>query len=199
MASAIALIISGIGIMNIMLVTVTERTREIGLILAVGASRQAVLEQFLTESVVISLVGGAIGILLGISIPLSVRFLTDDIRVPLFADVRGNGLRCVSRGGGWCSECCRPCVTVEPDRGAEVRVAARGVHKPACFHCGCSESTTKSSSWQQPSKHSAHIQSSWNPPILGEGMQTCPAARASEIYADSASLPTGHKVTQPAV
>ena len=83
MVSAIALIISGIGIMNIMLVTVSERTREIGLRMAVGASRKAVLEQFLTESVVISLAGGLIGILLGISIPLSVRFLTDDIRVPI--------------------------------------------------------------------------------------------------------------------
>jgi putative ABC transport system permease protein len=83
LVSAIALIISGIGIMNIMLVTVTERTREIGLRMAVCASRQAVLEQFLTESVVISLAGGFIGILLGISIPLSVRFLTDNIRVPI--------------------------------------------------------------------------------------------------------------------
>jgi putative ABC transport system permease protein len=83
MVSTIALVISGIGIMNIMLVTVTERTREIGLRMAVGASRRAVLEQFLTESIVISLAGGLIGILIGISIPLSVRFLTDDIRVPI--------------------------------------------------------------------------------------------------------------------
>jgi putative ABC transport system permease protein len=83
LVSTIALLISGIGIMNIMLVTVTERTREIGLRMAVGASRHAVLEQFLTESVVISMAGGMIGILVGISVPLSVRFFTDAIRVPI--------------------------------------------------------------------------------------------------------------------
>ncbi len=83
LVSAIALVISGIGIMNIMLVTVTERTREIGLRMAVGASRHAVLEQFLTESVALSMAGGVIGILVGISIPLSVRFFTDAIRVPI--------------------------------------------------------------------------------------------------------------------
>jgi putative ABC transport system permease protein len=85
LVSTIALLISGIGIMNIMLVTVTERTREIGLRMAVGASRHAVLEQFLTESVTLSMVGGIIGILVGISIPLSVRFFTDAIRVPISA------------------------------------------------------------------------------------------------------------------
>ena len=79
LVSTIALIISGIGIMNIMLVTVTERTREIGLRMAVGASRHAVLEQFLTESIVISMAGGLLGILVGVSIPLSVRFFTDAI------------------------------------------------------------------------------------------------------------------------
>jgi putative ABC transport system permease protein len=83
LVSAIALVISGIGIMNIMLVTVTERTREIGLRMAVGASRHAVLEQFLTEAVTLSMAGGVIGILVGISIPLSVRFFTDAIRVPI--------------------------------------------------------------------------------------------------------------------
>jgi putative ABC transport system permease protein len=83
LVSAIALFISGIGIMNIMLVTVTERTREIGLRMAVGASRHAVLEQFLTESVALSLAGGVIGILVGVAIPLSVRFFTDAIRVPI--------------------------------------------------------------------------------------------------------------------
>ncbi len=72
MISAIALVISGIGIMNIMLVTVTERTREVGVRMAVGASRRAVLQQFLIEAVMISLGGGLIGILMGVAVPLSV-------------------------------------------------------------------------------------------------------------------------------
>ena len=83
LVSAIALAISGIGIMNIMLVTVTERTREIGLRMAVGASRSEILIQFLTEAVLVSLAGGSIGILVGVSIPLSVQFFVDTVRIPI--------------------------------------------------------------------------------------------------------------------
>jgi putative ABC transport system permease protein len=83
LVSAIALIISGIGIMNIMLVTVTERTREIGLRMAVGASRREILTQFLAEAVLISLAGGLAGIALGTAIPYSVRFFQPALRIPV--------------------------------------------------------------------------------------------------------------------
>jgi putative ABC transport system permease protein len=82
LVSAITLLISGIGIMNIMLVTVTERTREIGVRLAVGAAPREILLQFLTEAILVSLSGGLIGILVGVAIPLSVQLFAD-IRIPI--------------------------------------------------------------------------------------------------------------------
>jgi putative ABC transport system permease protein len=65
--AGVSLVVGGIGIMNIMLVTVTERTREIGIRKAIGATRGAILRQFLVESVILCLAGGALGVLLGIA------------------------------------------------------------------------------------------------------------------------------------
>jgi putative ABC transport system permease protein len=64
--ASVSLLVGGIGIMNIMLVSVTERTREIGIRIAIGATEEDVQRQFLTESMVMSLMGGLIGVMLGL-------------------------------------------------------------------------------------------------------------------------------------
>ena len=75
--AGISLLVGGIGIMNIMLATVMERTREIGIKRAIGARKNDILTQFLTEAMIISITGGLIGVLIGLTISFSISLVTD--------------------------------------------------------------------------------------------------------------------------
>ena len=83
--AAISLLVGGIGIMNIMLVSVTERTREIGVRKAVGARRKDIRTQFLIEAVTLTSVGGMLGILLGATISFTVHRLVPALPTELSA------------------------------------------------------------------------------------------------------------------
>jgi putative ABC transport system permease protein len=92
--AAISLIASGISIMNVMLITVTERTREIGVKKSIGAYRRVLLSEFLAEALILSGGGGLVGIGLGVAVPYSMRFFTASIRIeiPPIAIVLGFGV-----------------------------------------------------------------------------------------------------------
>ncbi len=77
LAAVLTLLVSGVGIMNIMLSTVNARIREIGIRKAVGATKAEIRAQFLAEAMLISLSGGIVGIFIGLALPYSVRFVTD--------------------------------------------------------------------------------------------------------------------------
>lgn len=92
--AAISLVSSGISIMNVMLITVTERTREIGVKKAIGAKRRVLLAEFLAEALILSCGGGLVGILLGVAVPFSVRFFTTEVQIeiPFTAVALGFGI-----------------------------------------------------------------------------------------------------------
>ena len=75
--AAISLLVGGIGIMDIMLVSVTERTREIGIRKAVGATNRQILNQFLVEGLALTIVGGVIGVILSLLINVGLKIYTD--------------------------------------------------------------------------------------------------------------------------
>lgn len=77
LVAAVTLAVGGVGIMNIMLANVRSRIREIGIRKALGATYREIKLQFLTEAVIISLTGGAVGTVVGLAVPLSIRFFTD--------------------------------------------------------------------------------------------------------------------------
>jgi len=87
----ISLLIGGVGVMNIMLVSVTERTKEIGVRKAVGAFRRDIVLQFLTEATTLSILGGAIGVLLGVAVPVIVKQMFEALpaETPLWAILVG--------------------------------------------------------------------------------------------------------------
>jgi len=82
LVALVTLLVSGIGIMNIMLATVTSRIREIGIRKAIGATNREIRFQFLAEAILISLTGGIAGIITGLALPYSLRFFTD-YRLPI--------------------------------------------------------------------------------------------------------------------
>jgi len=79
--AAISLLVGGIGIMNIMLASVTERTREIGIRRALGAKRRDIILQFLVETVLLSGMGGLLGVILGVSIPYLITYFADQATI----------------------------------------------------------------------------------------------------------------------
>ena len=122
--ASISLLVGGIGIMNIMLASVMERTREIGVRRAIGAKRRDVIRQFLIETTIISLAGGVIGVLVGVGLSQLIGYLAgwSTIVTPPRSCWRSS---CRWRSA-WCSACIPPCAPPpRSGQGAALRVGVR--------------------------------------------------------------------------
>jgi putative ABC transport system permease protein len=101
--AGISLLVGGIGIMNIMLVSVTERTREIGIRMAVGAHPQDILRQFLSEAVVLSMMGGVVGVIVGVTASLGstqlINAFVPNVQMPLTISLPAAGVALVFAAG----------------------------------------------------------------------------------------------------
>jgi len=97
--ASLGLLVGGIGVMNIMLVSVTERTGEIGLRKAVGARRRDVLWQFLLEAITLTLLGGAAGVIVGVVVALLIQFFLPSLKAGISFGAISAGLA-VSAGVG---------------------------------------------------------------------------------------------------
>ena len=121
--AAISLLVGGIGIMNIMLATVTERTREIGIRRALGAKRRDITQQFLIETVVLSGVGGLLGVAVGFAIPRIIIFFIPDQKAIVTWTSVAAGVRHLGRDRHPLRHLPRPARGPDgPDRSAAARV-----------------------------------------------------------------------------
>ena len=120
--ATVTLLLSGTGIMNIMLATVSARTQEIGIRKALGATNRTIRLQFLAEAVLISLVGGIIGVIIGLGLPFSLRLFTDyTIPISGLSAIIAIGACCLV---GTCSARCR-----QPEQPTSTQLTAYGTNR----------------------------------------------------------------------